>query len=241
MANREFLTKEKTVSWELTDVFLGLLLLLPLTVVIIVSTTRLLRLLTFFWPFLKGFTVAIAFGLASFFSGVILVFWLAVYRHKASWSELGLKKGRFWQDFLYAGVAETVVLITLGFYAWLLLKLFGLNLPVQPVVKIFGPSVKGFITAFIAVAVLAPFSEELFFRGFVYAGLKARWGQLKAQIVSAAIFAFFHFQLLLFVPLFVIGLILALLYETRKSLWASYLMHAFNNAIALLVVYFAAK
>jgi len=241
MDSLEATTEKKAVPWGLTDVFLGLLLLLPLTVVILVGASRLLRLLTFFWPFLKGFTVAIAFGLASFFSGVILVVWLAVYRHKASWSELGLKKGKFWQDTLYAFVAETVVLITLGFYAWLLLKLFGLNLPVQPVVKIFGPSVKGFIMAFISVAVLAPFSEELFFRGFVYAGFKAQWGPLKAQLASAAIFALFHFQLLLFVPLFVIGLILALLYETRKSLLASYLMHAFNNAIALLVVYFAAR
>lgn len=229
------------VSWGLSDVFLGLILLLPLTILIIFTTSFILRFLAVFWPFLHDFIPAIAFGLASFFSGVILVSWLAVIRRKATLLELGLKLSKVWLDFLYAFMAEIVVLIALGLYATILLRLFGLNLPIQPVVKIFGPSLPGFIIAFISVALLAPFSEELFFRGFVYSGLRQYWGVTKAQLVSSAIFALFHFQLLLFIPLFIIGLILANLYENRKSLLASYIMHALNNAIALLVLYFAAR
>lgn len=231
----------KNVSWNLNDIFWGLVLLLPLTVLILFSASLALRFLAFFLPFLKGFALPISFGLASFFSGVILVGWLAFKRHKATRNDLGLKFGWIWVDFFYAFMAELVVLIALGLYATLLLRLFGTNLPTQPVMRIFGTSLTGFIFAFISVAVLAPFSEELFFRGFVYAGLREYWGATRAKLASAAIFAFFHFQPLLFVPLFIIGLILAELYEIRKNLLAPYLMHALNNGLALLVLYFATR
>jgi membrane protease YdiL (CAAX protease family) len=94
-----------------------------------------------------------------------------------------------------------------------------------------------YVLAIIVVCVIAPISEETIFRGFVYGWLH-RWGPAVFAVpLSAAIFSALHQQLVLFLPLFFVGLVLASLYQGSRSIVPGILTHAlFNlpNIIAIL-------
>jgi membrane protease YdiL (CAAX protease family) len=91
------------------------------------------------------------------------------------------------------------------------------------------------ILSAVFVVGVAPFVEELFFRGFVYQSLRSRMGVIGAALSSGLIFGAIHFKPEFLVPLAVLGVVLALLMEKTGSLWPCILVHAFNNAIVFAV------
>lgn len=84
------------------------------------------------------------------------------------------------------------------------------------------------------ISLVAPFIEEIFFRGFLYKMLR-RHGLKVALIVSSLIFALFHGNLFVFLPTFVSGLAFALLYEREGRLAPVITAHAVTNLIAVLL------
>ena len=92
------------------------------------------------------------------------------------------------------------------------------------------------ILTVIALAVITPIAEEVFFRGFVLRGLVNRWGMAPAIIVSAAVFAGLHFQPSIIIPVFITGLLLGALYWQTGSIWPGIGVHAGQNLIATLGV-----
>lgn len=89
----------------------------------------------------------------------------------------------------------------------------------------------------ITIVLVAPFVEEVFFRGFVFAGLRARCDWRWAAAISAALFAAAHLQLTFFIPAFVLGCVFAYLYQRSDSVWPGMIMHAAMNALAVAVMY----
>ncbi|HLT58566.1 MAG TPA: CPBP family intramembrane glutamic endopeptidase [Limnochordales bacterium] len=85
----------------------------------------------------------------------------------------------------------------------------------------------------LASVVMAPVSEEIFFRGYVHGVLRARLGA-GAAYVSAAAFAAAHMYLVHFLPLFLMGILLARLYERGGTLVAPVLAHAVVNLVVAL-------
>lgn len=82
-----------------------------------------------------------------------------------------------------------------------------------------------------AAIVLAPFSEEILFRGFLQPFLKSIWSPRAAWVGTAAIFAAIHFHAMSFPQLFVLGLILGAAYEFTGSLALSIGIHLCFNGI----------
>lgn len=93
---------------------------------------------------------------------------------------------------------------------------------------------------------LAPFVEEVLFRGLVFGVLRER-GRLLAYGVSCALFAFLHvwtFALsawdasyfVLMLQYLVPGMVFAWCFEHSGNLWTSILLHAAVNALSLLVI-----
>ena len=91
------------------------------------------------------------------------------------------------------------------------------------------------VFTFIALVLWTPFTEEVLFRGFVFAGLLPRLGGPGAMIVSALIFSAFHIDPGVLIPIFITGFLLSWLYRRTGSLWPSITAHAGQNAIALAV------
>ncbi|MEO7001634.1 MAG: type II CAAX endopeptidase family protein [Ktedonobacterales bacterium] len=81
---------------------------------------------------------------------------------------------------------------------------------------------------------VAPFCEEVFFRGFSFAGLLRGVPVWPALMLSALIFAVAHADLGSFIPLAFIGLILGYARWRTGSIWPGMLIHALNNGVAAL-------
>ena len=88
---------------------------------------------------------------------------------------------------------------------------------------------------FLALAgvIVAPLGEEFLFRGVVHTLLRDRWGAAAGTIASSAIFAGAHLSLAGFVPLWVLGALLARVYDRSGSLYPAMLFHAAFNGISL--------
>jgi membrane protease YdiL (CAAX protease family) len=82
-----------------------------------------------------------------------------------------------------------------------------------------------------AAVFLIPVAEELLFRGVLYPSFKQSFGRRRALWISAVLFGVVHFNLMTFLPLTVLGLLLAWLYERTGNLLAPIVAHsAFNLA-----------
>lgn len=85
--------------------------------------------------------------------------------------------------------------------------------------------------------IVAPLVEEIIFRGCIYRFLKSQTTMLGAQIISGMVFASLHANLLSFVPLVVVGILLAHIYEKTGNLTVAIWFHAFFNAFSLLMLF----
>jgi uncharacterized protein len=91
------------------------------------------------------------------------------------------------------------------------------------------------LAAGILIVVLAPLSEEIFFRGFMYAGLRRAMPLLIAALISSLVWGALHLgagNIGVAIQLTVFGVVLAWLYERTGSLWPPILAHTINNSIA---------
>jgi membrane protease YdiL (CAAX protease family) len=100
----------------------------------------------------------------------------------------------------------------------------------------FGEGAVGDVLAAFLVVVAAPVSEEIFFRGFMFAGLRRRMPFVVAAAFSAAVWGLFHFTGAgswgVVLQLSIFGVILAWLYERTNSIWPTIAVHMLNNALA---------
>lgn len=84
---------------------------------------------------------------------------------------------------------------------------------------------------------LAPLAEEIIFRGLIYRWLRRFWPVLPATFVSAAVFGVVHGLPPVIAAAFVVGLLLAVVYERTGSLWAPTIVHATQNCVAMAIMF----
>lgn len=88
----------------------------------------------------------------------------------------------------------------------------------------------------IGAVFVAPFCEEIFFRGYMFAGFLRGMPMVFAALLSALLFGIAHGDVGSFVPLYVIGVMLAIVRWRTGSIWPGMALHGLNNAIAAVVV-----
>ncbi|MEW6045750.1 MAG: CPBP family intramembrane glutamic endopeptidase [Bacillota bacterium] len=92
-----------------------------------------------------------------------------------------------------------------------------------------------FFSLVVLLVLLAPVSEELFFRGYLYGLLRGPGGMkpFPGAAVSALAFAGLHAYVVHLPALWVVGVLLALWYERRRRLAAAIGAHVGANALTL--------
>lgn len=85
----------------------------------------------------------------------------------------------------------------------------------------------------VAVVILAPIAEEVFFRGVVFNAWLREGGRRWAFFGSSALFAVIHLSVVSLLPIFLLGLALAWVYHRTGSLLAPIVMHATVNGISV--------
>jgi len=91
----------------------------------------------------------------------------------------------------------------------------------------------------ILATIVAPICEEFVFRGYIYGTLKRFSCRFFAATISSLFFAIVHANVWSTIPLFIVGLGLAIIYEISKSLWAPMLAHCLFNSLSILVILYA--
>jgi membrane protease YdiL (CAAX protease family) len=217
------------VPWTTRDVWLGIGLLVIWWVLLVVV------------PLIARFTTydvdpGLLVGLGELVF-LLPVWWFTVRKYRVSWGTLGLQ--RFPAPMVGLGCGLLLCSFVFNFFYGSVLALFGLRAQVDLV-----PILASLSSPWLLIlsgVVVAPLVEELFFRGFVFAGLRPRYGWPKAAAISSALFALFHLQPLAILPIFLLGWIFAFLYQRSRSLWPALLMHILMNAVALGSAYLVAR
>lgn len=88
----------------------------------------------------------------------------------------------------------------------------------------------------VLAVVVAPLFEEFLFRGIIYSQLSQSFGPWKAAFISAFLFAVVHVDIMATLPLFLLGVMFARLYEKTGTIWASFLCHLLWNLGTVLVL-----
>jgi len=96
----------------------------------------------------------------------------------------------------------------------------------------------GLFMEIVSAVIAAPILEELFFRGMIYKRLRDMINVKAAVVISALFFGAFHGNLVQFVYAFIIGLMLAYVYEKFKTIWAPVIFHIGANLISVLITEF---
>lgn len=107
--------------------------------------------------------------------------------------------------------------------------------PLEPIHELLlmerSPLVLG-LTVLLA-CVVGPVVEEIFFRGMLLTALRKRSSRMAAVLISSGSFAAAHTNAVGFVPILLLGCLLAVCYERSGSLWAPIAVHVFHNSLLI--------
>ncbi|MFQ5964362.1 MAG: lysostaphin resistance A-like protein [Candidatus Scalinduaceae bacterium] len=127
------------------------------------------------------------------------------------------------------------VIVLAGFVVDFISRIFG-TLPKQQEIinKILEEDSLAVLIFMILFGILAaPIIEEMLFRGFLQSAVKTTYGKLSAIFVSGFLFALVHLNAHVFLQIFILGLLLAYLFEKTGSLIAPITVHIFHNSATI--------
>ena len=100
-------------------------------------------------------------------------------------------------------------------------------------------SVRQLLLNLLFIAVFAGVGEELFFRGVLQRIFIKLFRNPWCGIIAAAfIFSAIHFQFYGFIPRFILGILLGLIYWYSGSIWPAIIAHFAYDAFAVIMIYF---
>jgi uncharacterized protein len=172
-----------------------------------------------------------------------------------SWHEMGLRRpaaGALAGDIVWGILLGLGALIVTAFVAAILVALLGVT-PTGPI-----PPAKGTLDIglnLLAAAVIAPFGEEVFFRGFATTAWARRVGPGRAIVRGALFFAIVHVLTLggatfseairiaaiAFLARLPVAWLLGWIFVRRDSLWAAIALHATFNGVAIVLAELAGR
>ena len=173
-------------------------------------------------------------GLAAVEGLTVLAVWVfAVRRRGASTASLGMRTVGPRAMYLLPAAVLVLSLASTAVYATLVSR-FGPGFLEPPELsgELLGTGVQRAVTV-VAIVLWGPFSEELFFRGFVLAALVGPLGPVRAAVASSALFALAHVAIGVIIPIFITGMLLAWLYLRTRSIWPPMTAHVLQNLIAV--------
>lgn len=156
-------------------------------------------------------------------------------RFPGSWRDLGFRpaRARWWG----LGVGGGAVAAMVGWLIAIELDRWGWPAPPHPVDSLLGAAagMRDVLVILLTVTVPVPIAEEVFFRGFAYRLLRAKWGVLPAIGSTSVLFALVHgLEPSVWLPVLPVGILFAVLAEHSGSLWPSVMAHAVVNGLAVI-------
>lgn len=224
-------TERQAVPWKLRDVAYASLFVIVGTIVI----GALMRLIGESGDGSEPVNPLLLFMLQGLF---LLAVWIIAVRVRgATWRSLGMRASRVRGGNLLVAPA-LLLMIASGAAYGVFVQNAGIEILIPPTLEEqdirLGEGLYALLNASVFV-IWGPFTEELFFRGFLLTVLAPMIGPFRAALLSAALFAGVHVSVSTMIPIFMMGLVLAWLYMRTRSLLQPYLAHAAWNLLVTLV------
>lgn len=157
---------------------------------------------------------------------IICFFWR--YGHKRSWQALGLQKSQDAHWLIWAIGNGLLLLVSCSCFHCCFLYCCQTDCrrkmlpPLLPLRRRLGKS--SCLSS--SPGILAPVSEELLFRGFIYNSLRTKFTASISILLTAAVFGCMHGDLLRMLPLMLGGIWLNILYVKTDSLYVPMVAHS---------------
>jgi len=218
---------ERTLPWTVRDTWIGVGLLLLVIAIDVVA--EIYEQKSYFFQTIG--TVAIELSL------IIPVILVLGWR-RAGWLSLGFR--RFTNNAFGLGCSLMLVAYAVAIVNNIILLIFHIQTQGTDLIHTFG-TLKSPLGLIVATVLVAPFVEEMFFRGFLFQGFRQRYNWNKAAILSSVIFALFHLQLVSLIPTFAIGYVLSYVYHKSNSIWPGIILHFLVNSFGICVTFAASR
>lgn len=234
------ISKKPTVSWGIADVLKVAIIVIFSGYTLHIAGIMILRFINF------NMDINLRVILGTVFMDIIAVisilyFIIVKYREKIS--SLGVTLRDFYKNLL-SGITAYIfilpVLILALILSVVLLEKIGYSAPPERVFDIFFEEKRNNVVLFLTVfvAILGPIIEEIFFRGFLYSAVKKRFGMILGLLLSSFLFSALHANIAGFLPIMILGILMAFLYEVTGSLVTSISVHILHNSIIVYFVFF---
>lgn len=216
--------------WQFKEIFAALVLILAIMLLY-------LGLTQFFNIDAYGLYYLTISQIVFYLAMAIAVFYLAIFKKGNTFSQfLGiqdLSKSLFWGAIGFILLVCVTTLIDLITEKFLGIKSSDVYSDISP----------NFLLAMSTIGVVAaPFSEEIFFRGFLQPVFIKKFGKILGIFCVCSIFALSHViyieNIAAFLEIIFVGIILSVIKETSNSLIPCMIAHFLNNLLATWIMFF---
>jgi membrane protease YdiL (CAAX protease family) len=178
-------------------------------------------------------------------AGTLGLLYLFIRRYKTSFKNLGLIKPKL-RDVGYALSGFAVYLpLYLATLAAVHALVPSINIDQKQQLGFQDANGNMLFVVFMGLVILAPITEEILVRGFLYGSLKKQWPKIYAVICTSVLFAMAHLQFGSGAPLlwvaaidtFILSLVLIYLRDKTGGLAASIMLHMLKNSLAFIALF----
>jgi membrane protease YdiL (CAAX protease family) len=228
------------IKWTAKDAFISIIFLVVVLIGIYYGLAKIA-------PFLKigdrisisnitSLSFSILYGIQVLLMlGVVWFF--AIYFRGSSFKDLGLTYYSIIKTIWYSILALLLIFLINFIYVFIVTNVFNIFPSDNKIEELVASKSVSTTILLIVVSIIAPFCEEIFFRGFLFQAFKKSWGTFSGLFISSFLFAAAHLELYNFIPLMAIGWILAYIFHKTKSLIPTIFLHAVYNLIMILVLF----
>jgi membrane protease YdiL (CAAX protease family) len=169
---------------------------------------------------------------------ILGIYLFGLRRRKLGWDSVGIRSTT-WTWLVGSTIITMIMIPIIALITLLILFLSGqpMENPQLDFLLPEGLSASNAILMLLLAGIVAPFGEELLFRGVLYTFLREKWGVWIGVFVSSFLFGLIHGNLAVGLTGFLLGIVAALVFEYSKSLWTAVIVHVINNSFKIALLY----
>lgn len=228
----------KNITWDLADIILIYLLIMGGGLLLSILAPDIITFMYFKGIEPSELNLFLLNYFVQFTLTVLLVFFFVLLVRRSKLEDLGVNKVSL-AFLLRYGVGGGIFLIAAVLVLSIPINYLNPDLSPQVYEEILRTVQNNcqFMLMFLAGTVLAPWAEELFYRGMIYPVLRKYLGVKWGIAAAGIIFGLAHMDLWRAVPLSAGGMVLCYIYEKTGSLWPSFIAHGIWNGLMAFALY----
>lgn len=233
--------QEPNIKWNSLDGLISIIFLIAVLVGIYLASQKILsmlnekQLINLNISNISNLSFSIFYAIQTILMlGVVWFF--AIYWRGSSVRDLGFRYYSILKTVWYTFISLLFIFLISFLYILALKSIFGIEAPPSKVEELVANRSISSNILIIVTAVVAPFCEEIYFRGFLYSAFKKSFGVPAALFLSSFLFSLAHLELYSFIPIMIIGWLLAYIYEKTKSIFTVIFLHSVYNLILISIL-----